>query len=122
MQRVPIGPIIKRRKELLLCICALVLGTLTVLASLTGWLEKENWGGAITVRKIQSSDAAPEMAPPDFSAIWEDGGRNPFGDAATALESGGKAQIPLPPPPPLPPEMPPPPAVRPIDLLTEGGR
>lgn len=116
----PIGTTIKRRKELILFLCALAVGALAVGASLSGWLEKESWGEPVTTRNAGAGEARPKVLLPDLSLIWEEGGRNPFGDAAVALESGGKAHIPLPPPPPLRPEMPAPPAVRPIDLLTEG--
>lgn len=117
-----IGTTIKRRKELILLLCALVVGALAVNVSLSGWLEKENWGEPVTTRNAGAGAALPKVLLPDLSLIWEDGGRNPFGDVTVALESGGKAHIPLPPPPPLRPEMPPPPMVKPIDFLTEGGR
>lgn len=116
------GATMRRRKELVVFLCALLLGLLIVTAGLSGWLPKETWGQPVTIRRVEARKPAPKVVLPDVSHIWEDGGRNPFGDAAIALESGGKAQIPLPPPPPLRPEMPPPPAVRPVDFLTEGGR
>ncbi len=118
----PVGKILARRKELMLFVCALVIAALVAASSVSGWLSEETWGDPITVRRVETSDAVPTVTLPDFAAIWEDGGRNPFGDAAVALESGGKAHIPLPPAPPLWPELPPPPLVRPADFLTEGGR
>ena len=109
--------LMKRRKELILFVCALALGILAIWASLSGWLEKENWGRPVATRQVGSKKALPEVVFPDFSTIWRKGGRNPFGDAAVALESGGKARIPLPPLPPLVPEMPPAPIIEPVDLF-----
>ena len=116
------GATLKRRKEVVVFVCALALAGLAVHASLSGWLEKEAWGWPITARRVEAQRPVPKVALPDALQIWQAGGRNPFGDAAVAIESGGKARIPLPPAPPLLPEMPPPPVVRPVDFLTEGPR
>ena len=114
-----VGATVKRRKELIVFACALVIGMGIVASSISGWLTKEEWGAPITVRQVRNDAGPAGPVLPDFSQVWEDGGRNPFGDAAVALESGGKARIPLPPVPPLLPGMPPPPQVCPIDFLTE---
>ena len=116
------GATVKRRKEVVMFVCALALAAFAVHASLSGWLEKETWGRPVTVQRVEAQKPVPKAVLPDILLIWEDGGRNPFGDAAVAIESGGKARILLPPVPPLRPEMPPPPVIRPVDFLTEGVR
>ena len=116
------GATVKRRKEVVVFVCALALAAFAVQASLSGWLEKEAWGWPVTTRSVDAQRPVPKVVLPDVLQLWNDGGRNPFGDAAVAIEAGGKARIPLPPAPPLRPEMPPPPAVRPADFLTEGAR
>lgn len=116
------GAAVKRRKEVVVFVCALALAALAVHASLSGWLATETWGWPITARRVEAQRPVPKVVLRDVRLIWEDGGRNPFGDAAVAIESGGKARIPLPHVPPLRPEMPPPPVVRPVDFLTEGAR
>jgi hypothetical protein len=103
-------------------VCALALTALTVLASVSGWLEKEAWGRPISVRRVVSKGAVPKVELPDVEQIWADGERNPFGGAAIAIDAVGKANISPPPVPSLQPEMPPAPAVRPVDLLTGGTR
>ena len=117
----PFKQVFARRKELMFFTGALVVCAIFVASGVSGWLEEENWGPPITVRPINEDSAVPEVTLPDFRAIWQNGGRNPFGDAAIELTSGGKAKIQRPLTPPLVPEMPPPPMVRPIDLLMEGG-
>ncbi len=116
------GATLKRRKEIVVFVCALALTALTVFASFSGWLEEEVWGRPVTVRQVGAREPVPKVALPDVEQIWEDGERNPFGGAAAAIQTGGPANIPLPPVPPLRPEMPPAPAVRPVDLLTGGAR
>jgi len=117
-----ISPTIRRRKEMVFFLGALCLGALVAASALSGWLEEEMWGQPVTTRSVPGGEARPEVVFVDFSSIWQEGGRNPFGDAAVVLESGGRAKIRLPWPPPLVPEMPPAPMVRPIDLLAEGAR
>jgi len=122
MRHSALSSTIRRRKEAVFFLGVLCLGALLVASALSGWLEEETWGQPVTTRKVHGGEAQPEVVFADFSSIWQDGGRNPFGDAAVVLESGGRAKIRLPWPPPLVPEMPPAPMVRPIDLLTEGAR
>ena len=115
----PASKTLRKRKEALLFIAALALTIIFVRGSLDSWLRPETWGQPITTATAAGAPA-PKITPADFSAIWTNGGRNPFGDAATPLESAGQVGIPLPPLPPLYPEMPPPPRVAPLDLLTGG--
>ena len=110
------------RKELLLLLAVLLIAAAAVLLSLRSWLGDERWGDPITTRNLGSRRPPAAVAVPDFSKMWESGGRNPFGDAAVTLESGGKARIPLPPMPTLVPEPPPAPTVEPIDLLVGGAK
>ena len=111
---------IRRHRELTLFVCALAVAAFAIRASLSSWLTGETWGRPVTTMQPNAGKGEPKPLFPDFSSIWEDGGRNPFGDAAIALESGGKARIPLPPPPPVLPDMPSAPMMLPVDLLTEG--
>jgi len=114
--------LIRRHKERLLFLCALVVAASAVAVDLSGRLEEEDWDATrpLTGVRVPAGPGAADLAAPDFSLVWTEGGRNPFGDAAAVLESGGRAKIRLPLPPPLLPEMPPAPLVRPIDLLMEG--
>jgi hypothetical protein len=108
-----------RRKEVILLACSALVCALVVVSSLTGWLEEELWGDPITLQPIATETAPGAVGPPDFAAAWSRGGRNPFGDAAESLDSGGRANLPMPPLPPLIPERPPAPMPRPIDFLRE---
>ncbi len=111
---------LRRRKELVAFLCALILCSLVVLFSVTGWLREERWGAPIVLGQDGPADAVPRIAPPGIAALWKKGGVNPFGGGA-ALETGGTARISPPPLPPLEPEMPPAPLPSPLDLILEGG-
>jgi hypothetical protein len=123
MERTAARRILRRHKEVVLLLAALLVGAAVISARLSGWVERERWDAdrPITVREAVPPGKLPTVTLTDFDTVWQAGGRNPFGDAAVALESGGKAKLPPPPLPPLRPEMPPVPRVRPIDLLTGGG-
>jgi len=108
----------RRRKEVILLVVAAVASALALVSSLSGWLDEETWGTPVTARRVTIADV-PEIVPPDLGAIWSSDGRNPFGDAAVTLKSGGKARLPLPPVPPLTPDLPPAPVPRLVDLLSE---
>ena len=119
MERGSFRRTLSRRRELVLFLCALVVGAAWVAGNLAGWLETEPWDAdrPITLRRAPDP-AVPAVRRPDFAAIWTHDGPNPFG--AAALESGGTAHLRPPPLPPLRPEMPPAPMVRPLDFLLGG--
>jgi len=114
------GPI-RRRRELVFLLVSVFAGVLLVAWSLAGLLHDERWGEPTTGRDLRPRGLVPESVVPDFSAIWEGGGRNPFSDGGSALESGGKARLPLPSLPPLNPEPPPAPLPPAVDLMTTEG-
>lgn len=112
---------LRRRKELVLFLSALVLCALVLLHSATGWLRKEKWGAPITFRPVGAGDAVPRVGPPGIAAFWKRGEVNPF-NGGPALEAGGAARLPPPPLPPLHAEMPPAPLPLPLDLILESGQ
>ena len=116
------GATLKRRKEVVMFVCALALTALTVYASFSGWLTEEVWGRPVTVRRVGARGPVPKVVLRDVDQVWKDDGHDPFRGAAAAIQVGGPANIPLPPVPLLRPEMPPAPAVRPVDFLTGGAR
>ena len=110
----------RRHKEVVILLVALAVCAFAALKAASSWLEPERWGHPIATQQVRSEGPAPRVETPNFSAIWSDAGRNPFGYAASDLEAGGKAGLPLPPLPAVFPEMPPAPMAGPLDVLMEG--
>jgi hypothetical protein len=115
-----LGKTMRRRKEVVLLVIALAVGAFAAAKSASSWIQPERWGPPIAAHPARSESPVPQAETIDFSAIWQGGGRNPFGYAASELEAGGRAGLPLPPLPAVFPEMPPAPMPTPLDVLMEG--
>jgi hypothetical protein len=112
--------LLRRRKELVLLLAALAVGGWMTGSALSGWLEREHWGSPIVTSPVGKPEPVPPVDVPDLAAAWREEGASLFGGTGAVLRSGGKAKLPLPPPPPLRALRPPAPMVRPMDLLREG--